>query len=128
MKNAKEITALLDKIKDLLAEEEEEKSPVEIDNLTKILIKDCDEPSAMTWREAVKKFGENGTDKKWRLPTQEELHIMYLKRNEIPNITDGYYWSSRENNSNNAYNEKFSDGYQNYFNKNNNYLVRCVRR
>lgn len=36
-------------------------------------------------------------------------------------------WSSTENNSNNAWVQRFNDGNQNNNNKNNSYLVRCVR-
>jgi hypothetical protein len=38
-----------------------------------------------------------------------------------------FYWSSTENNANNAWNQNFSGGGQNNDNKNNNQRVRCVR-
>ena len=38
-----------------------------------------------------------------------------------------YYWSSSENNSNNAWKQNFNNGNQNNNNKNNNYRVRAVR-
>ena len=37
------------------------------------------------------------------------------------------YWSSTENNPNNAWNQDFGGGAQNNDNKNNAYHVRCVR-
>jgi len=37
------------------------------------------------------------------------------------------YWSSTENNANNAWNQNFSGGGQNNDNKNNSLRVRCVR-
>ena len=37
------------------------------------------------------------------------------------------YWSSTENNTNNAWNVRFSDGNQNNNNKNNANFARCVR-
>jgi hypothetical protein len=37
------------------------------------------------------------------------------------------YWSSTENNANNAWNQNFSDGSQNNDNKNNTFAVRCSR-
>jgi hypothetical protein len=39
-----------------------------------------------------------------------------------------YYWSSTENNTNNAWNQNFSNGTQNNNNKTNTNYVRCVRR
>jgi hypothetical protein len=37
------------------------------------------------------------------------------------------YWSSTENNANNAWNQNFDNGNQNNDNKDNNNRVRCVR-
>jgi hypothetical protein len=49
----------------------------------------------MTWYEAMKKVAELGDG--WRLPTIEELHIMYSKRGEIGGLKDDdLYWSSEE--------------------------------
>jgi hypothetical protein len=39
----------------------------------------------------------------------------------------GCQWTSTENNNNNAWNQRFSDGNQNNNNKNNALAVRCVR-
>lgn len=43
-------------------------------------------------------------------------------------FTTGNYWSSTENSSNNAWNQRFSDGNQNNNNKDNTRHVRAVRR
>jgi len=40
----------------------------------------------------------------------------------------GRLWSSSENNNNNAWNRRFSDGNLNNNNKNNGLSVRCARR
>jgi hypothetical protein len=74
--------------------------------------------------------GVNG----WRLPTKTELNLMYfyLKKNGLGGFSDGYYWSSSESDSTNAWGQRFSDGYQynglNYFyTKTDTYSVRAVR-
>jgi hypothetical protein len=38
----------------------------------------------------------------WYLPSIDELHQMFLHKNEIGGFTNGYYWSSSEYNSTNA--------------------------
>ena len=42
-------------------------------------------------------------------------------------FASAFYWSSTENNANNAWNQNFSGGGQNNDNKNNTNQVRCVR-
>ena len=70
----------------------------------------------------------------WRLPTKEELNLMYVNLHEdgIGNFNNVGYWSSSEHNSNFAWFQDFNDGFQNIFNKfhenDPNYLrVRTVR-
>lgn len=43
-------------------------------------------------------------------------------------FSDDNYWSSTENNSNNAWKQNFNNGNQNNNNKSNTNRVRCVRR
>ncbi|MGA1545205.1 MAG: DUF1566 domain-containing protein, partial [Saprospiraceae bacterium] len=72
----------------------------------------------------------------WYLPSKKELDLMYQNRATI-NATAGanggsgfastFYWSSTENNSNNAWKQNFNNGNQNNNNKNNNNRVRAVR-
>jgi hypothetical protein len=66
----------------------------------------------------------------WRLPTRQELLIVYDKRNLIGNFQNSAYWSSTtsEHVSYEAYLVDFSSGYV-YDNgrKSNSYYVRCVR-
>lgn len=71
----------------------------------------------------------NGHDD-WYLPSLDELNVLYINRAAVGGFnTDGnYYWSSTEHNNNTVRSQRFSDGVQNFSNKNNTFLVRCVRR
>jgi len=108
---------------------EEEIETVEIPATAGFLVKSHDEPEEMTWHEAMEKFGPEGSDKEWRLPTQLELDIVCENKDKIPNLNeDEYYWSSRAYNDTFAYAMIFSRGHPNTNGKHNNYLVRCVKR
>jgi len=68
----------------------------------------------------------------WYLPSREELNLMYvnLKTQSLGNFTSSWYWSSSENAGNetsNAWEQNFSDGYQNYYGKSIAFYVRAVR-
>ena len=121
-----------EKIKELLAEVntllDDEKHAV-VDKHISLIVKPRDEPEPMTWDEAMEKFGPNGTDKEWRLPTRMELIVMYENKEVLYGLsTDCLYWSSAEASSGLARAQRFSDGFQYASNKTNVNLVRCVRR
>mgnify|MGYP000539303466 CR=1 FL=1 len=61
------------------------------------------------------------------LPNKEELNLLYAQRNVVGSFASNNYWSSSENNSNNAWNQNFDNGNQNDNNKNNTLGVRAVR-
>jgi hypothetical protein len=65
----------------------------------------------------------------WFLPGKDELNLMYenLKRKDMGDFSDSWYWSSSENSSLNAWFQNFSDGYQGYYFKYDTYSVRAVR-
>ena len=63
----------------------------------------------------------------WRLPTKEELNLMYLNRGAIGGFAAAYYWSSSEFNYCLAWNQFFNYGNQYHSNKNYTYFVRAVR-
>ena len=63
----------------------------------------------------------------WRLPTREELHLMWLNRDTIGGFAAAYYWSSSEYNNYYAWLQAFYYGSQNYFYKNDTNYVRAVR-
>ncbi len=68
---------------------------------------------------------ELGND--WRLPTREELLLMYKTRDLIGGFANNYYWSSTEVDSNHAWIQFFNNGYQYYFNKSITGYVRAIR-
>lgn len=84
-------------------------------------------------RSYCSKLDENGTG--WRLPTQIELHAMYLNKSSIESTSgsgvfnEGYYWSgTRYNgNNNNPGLLHFGNGKFNYLTTSNSFSIRCVR-
>ena len=76
--------------------------------------------------ETAKKVCEDLGDG-WRLPTREELHLMWVNKDSIGGFAAAYYWSSSESNNNYAWGQYFNFGYQNYYGKLATYYVRAVR-
>ena len=72
---------------------------------------------------------ENNGYKDWFLPSKDELNWMYvnLKKKGLGGFTDGYYWSSSQPNTTNAWDQRFSAGYQDGGGKNSSFCVRAVR-
>jgi hypothetical protein len=77
------------------------------------------------WEDAKKVCEDLGDE--WRLPTREELHLMWVNRESIGGFTAAGYWSSSEGSSNLAWVQDFYNGYQNFNYKDNPYYVRAVR-
>ena len=63
----------------------------------------------MNWYEAVKACAALGDG--WRLPTQDELNILYENKDKIGGFADNFYWSSTENDSDFAWAAYFSFKY-----------------
>ncbi len=63
----------------------------------------------------------------WFLPSKDELNSLYLQQNVIGGITSYYYYSSSEIDSNNAWNEYFSNSTQGNAAKTDLNLVRAIR-
>ena len=76
--------------------------------------------------ESAKKVCKNLGDG-WRLPTKEELHLMWLNRDNIGGFAAAYYWSSSEFGNNSAWFQDFLFGYQSTSHKVNPGYVRAVR-
>ena len=79
----------------------------------------------MNWDEAKISCKKLGTG--WRLPTKDELNMIYKNREEIGGFANLGYWSSTEDDSNDAWTQDFTSGLQFYFNKVNFSYVRAVR-
>jgi len=72
---------------------------------------------------------EGGSYRDWYLPSQDELHLLYLNKVTIGGFDDKVYWSSSENNFNYAYIEDFVNGSQNFTSKlTPSYYVRAIRK
>ena len=56
--------------------------------------------------------GKNFTD--WRLPTKNELNLLYVQRNVVGGFDEFLYWSSTENGTDigKAWYQRFANGYQ----------------
>ena len=79
----------------------------------------------MTWDDAVKACADLGEG--WRLPTNEELNILFENKDKIGGFAIKSYWSSTEVGIYGAWNQYFFNGYQfNDFKFNHGY-VRPVR-
>jgi hypothetical protein len=75
--------------------------------------------------------GINFTD--WRLPSKDELNMMYTKKDAIGGFANVYYWSSTVYDNLNAWVQSFYNGLQIYYTKesllddSNTVRVRAVR-
>jgi hypothetical protein len=86
---------------------------------------------AHTWSDAlsVARNYRGGGYSDWRLPTKDELNLIYqnLRAKQIGSLGDIVYWSSSEYVSSDAWAQRFSDGLQDYNPKALTYSVRAVR-
>ncbi|HEY3385628.1 MAG TPA: DUF1566 domain-containing protein [Saprospiraceae bacterium] len=83
----------------------------------------------VNWEKAQKicaayKVGNTGG---WRLPSKDELNIIYQNRKHLGNYTKGNYWSATEEGKNSAVTINFSNGNQTKSNKQSDFAVRAVR-
>ncbi len=79
----------------------------------------------MNWKDAKAACAKLG--KGWRLPTKDELNVLYIYKDKIGGFASGYYWSSTEYNSGLAWGQYFNDGVQASYGKNHECNVRAVR-
>ena len=87
-----------------------------------------DFPVTITWQEAKRSCSELGSG--WRLPTKQELEIMYeqLHKKGQGNFKKEFYWTSSEDGNNHAWYFYFGNGNANYgCHKNTPNYVRAVR-
>jgi|TARA_R100000501_G_C2611582_1_gene106070 hypothetical protein len=79
----------------------------------------------MTWDDAVKACADLGDG--WRLPTKDELNILYENKDKIGGFANNYYWSSTEVDNDDAWVQYFNGGIQFSYYKNYTSYVRAVR-
>jgi hypothetical protein len=80
----------------------------------------------MTWDKAKKACADLGDG--WRLPTKNELNILFKNKEEIGGFSPNFYWNSTEGDGDFAYTQDFAEGgYQGPDNKDNLSSVRAVR-
>jgi hypothetical protein len=63
----------------------------------------------------------------WYLPSKDELNKLYINRAAIGGFASSGYWSSSETSYDDAWDQYFFDGSQDYFNKDYSSSVRAVR-
>ncbi len=66
----------------------------------------------MTWEDAKAECAKLGDG--WRLPTKDELDILYRNRQTIGGFVGDVYWSSTEYGNYSAWRQSFSNGFQNF--------------
>ena len=82
-------------------------NPIKIGNL---LVAQYDFPNKMNWEDATKSCSSLGSG--WRLPTKNELNILYNNLNKIGDVGNDGYWTSTENGSERVWTQYlFNDGY-----------------
>ena len=96
--------------------------PIKIGNLQ---IAQYDFPNDMNWYDARKACAALGNG--WRLPTKDELNILYQNKDKIGGFSSTNYWSSTEHDNLDAWRQDFDYGFQYFTNKNFDYGVRAVR-
>lgn len=63
----------------------------------------------------------------WYLPSKYELNLLYFQKTVVGGFASADYWSSSENDLNNAWMQYFSNGNQHNYNKGHGTYVRAVR-
>lgn len=84
-----------------------------------------DLPSMLVWDQAKTSVEMLGTG--WRLPTTEELQIIYKNKDSIGGFAVDVYWTSEETSAFNARTINFSSGKPGSFSKIYNARIRAVR-
>jgi len=96
--------------------------PIRIGNLE---VAQNDFPKEMTWYDAKKACTDLGNG--WRLPTKDELNLLYINKDKIGGFASDYCWSSTEFNSSTAWKQYFDNGRQDYNDETSKSNVRAVR-
>ena len=99
-------------------------NPIKIENLE---VAEFDFLEKMEWADAKAASEELGNG--WRLPSKDELNILYENIDKIGNFKGAYYWSSTDaDKSDFAWCQDIIFGTQkDYYNKNNTLSVRAIK-
>lgn len=100
-------------------------NPIKIE---KFEVAQNDFPIGMNWEDAKAECAKLGNG--WRLPTKNELNVMYKNKEKIGGFAHKYYWSSTEFDNFSAWRQNFYNGIQINFNKDLRdypFYVRAVR-
>lgn len=97
-------------------------STVKIGNL-EVMTEDLE--GLMKWDEAVKACADLGDG--WRLPTKDELNLLYENKEKIGGFASNVYWSSSEYTNLFAWEQGFLSGFQASDDKGYTRYVRAVR-
>ena len=90
-----------------------------------IEVAEKDFPNQMNWQSAKDACESLGNG--WRLPTKDELNVLYENKYNIGVFAKKFYWSSTEYDDVSAWSQNFFDGFYWYNDKAKNYYVRAVR-
>ena len=92
-----------------------------------LLVAQNDFPNQMNWLAAQKACASLGPG--WRLPTKDELNILYQSKDKIGGFFDhDFYWSSTEDGTGFTWCQQFSSGEQiSLGTRPNDYHVRAVK-
>ena len=104
-----------------VTKEKQAKSTVKIGDL-EVMTEDLGE---MSWEDAKKACADLGDG--WRLPTDEELNILYENKAKIGGFCGGYYWSSSESGTVFAWIQDFNNGHQGHRYETSRNYIRAVR-
>ena len=91
----------------------------------KLEVAQNDFPNPMSWDDAKKACAKLGDD--WRLPTKDELNILFKNKVKIGGFSSNHYWSSNDGDEGLAWDQTFDDGYQDFADMNDDCNVRAVR-
>ena len=84
-----------------------------------------DEDSALDWQAA--NYAANSYGNGWRLPTKEELHLLYQQKHIVAGFADDFYWTSTQVGEASAWQQNLGGGGQVYYSTSDKCLVRAVR-
>lgn len=87
--------------------------------------KAADEPDLLDWADAIDASRDYGSG--WRLPTSDELQLLYEQKTVVGGFAAGNYWSSTKSENRTVWRQNFYDGVTHYQPMDDELRVRAVR-